>query len=169
MTPRPLLPYLFPPPPQTKMGNCPHSRTLRQYRHFSRPCRFAVEFHGLTIVRNEGLATSWFGMEELARGIMTVEADVASNQGVRNVVETIRRGELPAFRHGFAASALVGLPQYTPADRRGTYTITYGELFEPTSIPDLTTEDIRTHSSVNLEPNLGKYDLVVGTPGYMEN
>lgn len=40
-------------------------------------------------------------------GITTVEADIMSEQqGVKSVVEQVRKGELPAFQHVFSAGEL---------------------------------------------------------------
>ena len=38
---------------------------------------------------------------------MTVEADIMSDRGAKDVVEKVRKGELPAFQHVYAAGESV--------------------------------------------------------------
>ncbi|GFF36516.1 hypothetical protein IFM58399_04582 [Aspergillus lentulus] len=96
--------------------------------------------HVIAIVRNQTSAEKLFHNVGTREGITTVEADIMSDRGVRDVVEKVRKGELPAFQHVYAAA---------------------GGLFDTTPILDLTTEDLRKHMQVNFEPNLFAYQATM--------
>ncbi|CAI6336139.1 unnamed protein product [Periconia digitata] len=98
------------------------------------------KLHVLAIVRNQASAEKLFSNVGTREGITTVEADILSDHGVKNVVEKVRKGELPAFQHVYAAA---------------------GGLFDRTSILDLTTDDIRKYMQVNFEPNLLAYQATI--------
>lgn len=57
-------------------------------------------------MRNQASAEKMFANVGFREGIMTVEADIMSEQGVRSVVEKVQKGELPAFQHVFSAGEL---------------------------------------------------------------
>lgn len=71
----------------------------------------------LAIVRNQASAEKLFANVGTREGVTTVEADIMSEQGVKGVVEKVRKGELPAFQHVYAAG------ESTP--RPSTNTIVY--------------------------------------------
>ncbi|KAH1435584.1 hypothetical protein V6Z98_001426 [Aspergillus fumigatus] len=91
------------------------------------------EFHVLAMVRKHISAEKLFYNVGAHEGITTVEADIMSDRRVKGVVEKVRKGKLPVY----AAGA--------------------GELFDMTSILDLTTEGINKHMQVNFEPNFFAY------------
>ncbi|KAF2826801.1 NAD(P)-binding protein [Ophiobolus disseminans] len=96
--------------------------------------------HVLAIVRNQASAEKLFANVGTREDITTVEADITSDRGVKDVVEKVWKGELPAFQHVYAAA---------------------GGLFDTTSILDLTMEDVRKHMRVNFEPNLFAYQATI--------
>ncbi|RYP28641.1 hypothetical protein DL767_007123 [Monosporascus sp. MG133] len=98
------------------------------------------KLHVLAIVRNQASAEKLFGNVGTREGITTVEADIMSDQGVKGIVEKVRKGELPAFQHVYSAA---------------------GGLFETTSILNLTTEDLRKHMRINFEPNFFAYQATI--------
>ena len=61
------------------------------------------KLHVLAVVRNQASAEKLFRNVGTRDGIMTVEADIMSDQGVKGVVEKVRKGKLPAFQHVYAA------------------------------------------------------------------
>jgi len=61
------------------------------------------KLHVLAIVRNQASAEKLFNNVGTREGITTVEADIMSDQGVKEVVSKVRKGELPAFQHVYAA------------------------------------------------------------------
>jgi NAD(P)-dependent dehydrogenase (short-subunit alcohol dehydrogenase family) len=61
----------------------------------------------LAIVRNQASAEKLFDYVGTREGITTVEADITSDQGVKGVVDKVRKGELPAFQHVYAAGKFV--------------------------------------------------------------
>lgn len=64
----------------------------------------------LAIVRNQASAEKLFGNVGTREGITTVEADIMSDRGVKDVVEKVRKGELPAFQHVYAAGESAPCP-----------------------------------------------------------
>ena len=58
-------------------------------------------------MRNQASAEKLFGNVGTREGITTVEADIMSDRGVKDVVEKVRKGELPAFQHVYAAGEFV--------------------------------------------------------------
>lgn len=62
-----------------------------------------AKFNVLAVVRNQESAEKLFRNAGTRDGITIVEADVMSEQGVRGVVDKVRKGELPAFQHVYAA------------------------------------------------------------------
>lgn len=59
----------------------------------------------LAAVRNQTSAKKLYNnIKEGADRITTVEADVASEQGVQGIVDKVRAGALPAFQHVYATS-----------------------------------------------------------------
>ncbi|KAK3172485.1 hypothetical protein OEA41_005807 [Lepraria neglecta] len=115
-------------------------RASSQHRRLGHPRRSAPKLHVLAIVRNQASAEKLFRNVGTREGITTVEADIMSDRGVKDVVEKARKGELPAFQHVYAAA---------------------GGLFETTSILGLTTEELRKHMLVNFEPNLFAYQATI--------
>ncbi len=65
------------------------------------------KLHVLAIVRNQASAEKLFRNVGTREGITTVEADIMSDRGVKDVVEKVRKGELPAFQHVYAAGESV--------------------------------------------------------------
>ena len=61
----------------------------------------------LAIVRNQASAEKLFRNVGTREGITTVEADIMSDRGVKDVVAKVRKGELPAFQHVYAAGESV--------------------------------------------------------------
>jgi short-subunit dehydrogenase len=59
--------------------------------------------HVLAVVRNEASATKLFYHVGTTEGITTVLADLSSESGVKNIVEQVKAGKLPAFQHVYAA------------------------------------------------------------------
>lgn len=59
--------------------------------------------HVLAIVRNQESAEKMFRHAGTREGITTVEADVVSEEGVKGVVEKVRRGEVRGFEHVYTA------------------------------------------------------------------
>jgi NAD(P)-dependent dehydrogenase (short-subunit alcohol dehydrogenase family) len=57
----------------------------------------------LAIVRNQASAEKLVKGVGSRDGITFVEADIASDGGVRSVVDRVKAGELPAFQHVYAA------------------------------------------------------------------
>ena len=62
----------------------------------------------LAIVRNPSSKAKLFEHVGTSDGITTVEADVASENGLQSVVDRVRKGELPAFQHVYSASQICG-------------------------------------------------------------
>lgn len=62
-----------------------------------------AKFNVLAVVRNQESAEKLFRNAGTREGITMIEADVMSEQGVRGVVDKVRKGELPAFQHVYAA------------------------------------------------------------------
>ena len=58
-------------------------------------------------MRNQASAEKLFRNVGTREGITTVEADIMSDRGVKDVVEKVRKGELPAFQHVYAAGESV--------------------------------------------------------------
>lgn len=65
------------------------------------------KLHVLAVVRNQASAEKLFGNVGTREGITTVEADIMSERGVKDVVEKVRKGELPTFQHVYAAGESV--------------------------------------------------------------
>ena len=65
------------------------------------------KLHVLAIVRNHPSAEKLFHNVGTREGITTVEADITSDRGVKDVVEKVRKGELPAFQHVYAAGECI--------------------------------------------------------------
>ena len=65
------------------------------------------KLHVLAIVRNQASAEKLFRNVGTREGITTVEADIMSDRGVKDVVENVRKGNLPAFQHVYAAGESV--------------------------------------------------------------
>jgi short-subunit dehydrogenase len=57
----------------------------------------------LAIVRNQASANKLFQHVGTKNGITTVEADIMSDRGVQIVVNQVRAGKLPPFRHVYSA------------------------------------------------------------------
>lgn len=57
----------------------------------------------LAIVRNKAAEDRLFQHVGTKEGITTVEADVATEDGVQTVVEQVKGGKLPAFQHVYSA------------------------------------------------------------------
>lgn len=55
--------------------------------------------HVLAIVRNQDSADKLIRHVGSSEGITSVEADIASDSGVKGVVDRVRAGKLPAFQH----------------------------------------------------------------------
>jgi len=98
------------------------------------------KLHVLAIVRNQAAAEKLFNNVGSREGITTVEADIMSERGVKGVVEKVKKGELPAFQHVYAAA---------------------GGLFETTTLLDLSAEELKKHMQINFEPNLYAYQATV--------
>jgi short-subunit dehydrogenase len=65
------------------------------------------KLHVLAIVRNQTSAEKLFRNVGTREGITTAEADITSDRGVKDVVDKVRKGELPAFQHVYAAGESV--------------------------------------------------------------
>jgi NAD(P)-dependent dehydrogenase (short-subunit alcohol dehydrogenase family) len=65
----------------------------------------------LAIVRNKASADKIFQHVGAKDGITIVEADVTNEDGVQQVVDRVRAGNLPAFQHVYAAGMYV--PHYS--------------------------------------------------------
>jgi short-subunit dehydrogenase len=61
------------------------------------------QYHVLAIVRNQESAEKLYRNVGTREGITIVEADILSETGVKGVVGKVRKGELPAFQHVYAA------------------------------------------------------------------
>lgn len=55
------------------------------------------------VVRNKTSADKLFKNLGTVEGITTVEADIMSDEGVKVVVDKVRKGQLPAFEHVYSA------------------------------------------------------------------
>ncbi|KAI9695811.1 MAG: hypothetical protein M1820_008404 [Bogoriella megaspora] len=111
------------------------------------------KFHVLAIVRNQASAEKLFSNVGTRESITTVEADIMSDRGVKEVVEKVRKGELPAFQHVYAAAFWL--------KRMVILWWAAGGLFDTTSILDLTTADVRKYMLINFEPNLFAYQATI--------
>ena len=60
----------------------------------------------LAVVRNQAAAEKLYQHVGTKAGITTVEADITSDDGVRNVVDMVKSGKLPSFQHVYVASML---------------------------------------------------------------
>lgn len=60
----------------------------------------------LAIVRNQASADKLIKYIGFDKGITTVVADVSSDTGVKEVVDQVRGGKLPAFQHVWASGEL---------------------------------------------------------------
>lgn len=58
-------------------------------------------------MHNQASAEKLFRNAGTREGITRVEADIMSERGVKDVVEKVRKGELPAFHHVYAAGESV--------------------------------------------------------------
>jgi len=61
------------------------------------------KLHVLAIARNQASVEKLFRNVGTREGITVVEADIMSDCGVKDVIEKVRKGELPAFQHVYAA------------------------------------------------------------------
>lgn len=58
----------------------------------------------LAIVRNKASAEKMFTNVGTRDGIISVEADILSPQGVQGVVDQVKAGKLPSFQHVYSCS-----------------------------------------------------------------
>jgi NAD(P)-dependent dehydrogenase (short-subunit alcohol dehydrogenase family) len=56
----------------------------------------------LAVVQNSASANKLFQNLGTKEGIITVEANILSDQGVQSVVDRVKKGELPTFQHVYA-------------------------------------------------------------------
>ena len=57
----------------------------------------------LAVVRNKASEAKMFQHVGTKSGITVVEADVTSEGGIQKVVDQVKAGELPAFKHVYSA------------------------------------------------------------------
>lgn len=101
-------PHLKPsPPPQTKMQTVLIVGATGNIGASAIHAALRSKLHVLAIVRNQASAEKLFRNVGTREGITTVEADIMSDRGVKDVVEKVRKGELPAFQHVYAAGESV--------------------------------------------------------------
>ncbi|KAK4500924.1 hypothetical protein PRZ48_009116 [Zasmidium cellare] len=93
----------------------------------------------LAIVRNSNSAEKLFRQLGTKEGIITVEANVVSDDGVQNVVDKVEAGELPAFQHVYSC---------------------VGGMFAASSLLELSMDKVREYMRVNFEPNLSMKTLL---------
>jgi len=62
----------------------------------------------LAIVRSQNSADKLVKNIGTSKGITFVEADVASDTGVKGVVDKVRAGKLPAFQHVYSCGEFIG-------------------------------------------------------------
>ena len=79
-------------------GNIGSSAIIAALKH-----RYSV----LAIVRNQDSAERLFKSLGTKEGITTVEADIASPEGVQGVVDKVKEGELPTFQHVYSCGNLI--------------------------------------------------------------
>ena len=96
-----------PPPPQTKMQTVLIVGATGNIGASAIHAALRSKLHVLAIVRNQASAEKLFRNIGTREGITTVEADIMSDRGVKDVVEKVRKGELPAFQHVHAAGESV--------------------------------------------------------------
>jgi NAD(P)-dependent dehydrogenase (short-subunit alcohol dehydrogenase family) len=59
--------------------------------------------HVLAVVRNSASADKLFQNVGTRDGIITIEADILSPNGVQSVVDQVKESKLPAFQHVYTA------------------------------------------------------------------
>lgn len=109
----------------------------------------------LAVVRNEASADKlikYIGSDE---GITTVIADVLSDTGLKEVVDQVRAGKLPAFQHVWSSGAellfIASVLQQPQAELTCTFLVGGEYIIEP--IEGITTERLRKNMTTGFESN----------------
>ncbi|KAG8168263.1 hypothetical protein KVR01_003952 [Diaporthe batatas] len=95
----------------------------------------------LALVRNQDSAKKLFKHVGTSEGIQTVEADIASDTGVKSVVDLVKAGKLPAFQHVYTC---------------------VGSEYTPIPLKDITTEALRRNMNTGFEANFFAYRDTIG-------
>lgn len=108
----------------------------------------------LAIVRNQTSADKLVKYIGSDKGITFVEADVASDTGVKGVVDQVRAGKLPAFQHVYSCGTYPQLAQ--PLFRILSSSLLVGGEYITTPLQEITTERLRYNMNLTFEANFCK-------------
>ncbi|KAL5339601.1 hypothetical protein BJX70DRAFT_149718 [Aspergillus crustosus] len=107
----------------------------------------------LAIIRNQNSADKLIRHIGSSQGITLVEADVLSETGVRDVVEQVRAGKLPAFQHVYAAGEMPFLCRQTSH----TDISSVGGEYVTVPLSETTPERLRINMKTTFETNYLAY------------
>ncbi|KAF2159500.1 hypothetical protein M409DRAFT_29973 [Zasmidium cellare ATCC 36951] len=95
----------------------------------------------LAIVRNDESSKRLIKHVGTSEGIICVQADVTSDNGVRNVVDQVRAGKLPAFQHVWSS---------------------VGGEYVSVPLEEIDTERLRRNMNISFEANFFAYRDTIG-------